>query len=131
MPEPTTAIELASATGRRLVVGVEVDDAVGRLARERGARDGRSDALALGDLRQERVDEDRALGLGLGLDQRRAPAHQAADELAEADAVALQERLAEALAVVGQDDELVRPGRLVGRLDQRGDGAVDAVERLE
>ena len=69
--------------------------------------------------------------LRLGLDQRRPAAHQAPDELAEADAVALQERLAEALAVVGQDDELVRPGRLVGRLDERRDRRVDAVERLE
>ena len=59
----------ASATGGSLLVGVEVDDAVGRLAREGGARDGRPDALALGDLRQERVDEDRPLGLGLGLDR--------------------------------------------------------------
>ena len=73
--------------------------------------------LARGDLRQERVHEGRPLGLGLGLDDRRAAAHQLADVLAEADAVSLEECLAEALAVIGQDDELVRPGRLIGRLD--------------
>ena len=99
---------------------------------QRGARDGRPDALGLGDLRQERVHEGRALGLASwSRPDGRPAAHQAADVLAEAHAVALQERLAEALAVVGQDDELVRPRRLVGRLDQRRDRAVHAVERLE
>ena len=131
LPEPTTAIGAGIGFGRLLLVGVEVDDAIGRLARERGPRDGRPDPLALGDLGQQRVDEDRSLGLGLGLDQRRAPAHQAPDVLAEADAVALEERLAEALPVIGQDDELVGPRRLVGRLDERRDRPVDAVERLE
>ena len=63
--------------------------------------------------------------------ERGPSAHEAADELAEAHAVALQERLAEALAVVGEDDELVRPRGLLGRLDQRRDRPVDAVERLE
>ena len=88
---------------------------------QRGARDGRPDALALGDLRQERVDEDRPFGLASSTRPGRPAAHQAADVLAEAHAVALEERLAEALAVVGQDDELVRPRRLVGRLDQGRD----------
>ena len=33
--------------------------------------------------------------------------------------------------MVGQDDELVRPGRVLGGLGQRPDRGVDAVERLE
>ena len=77
LPEPTTAIVDASATAAAPPRVVEVDDAVGRLARQRGAGDGRADALALGDLRQERVDEGRPLGLGLRLDDRRPAAHQA------------------------------------------------------
>ena len=68
---------------------------------------------------------------GLGLDQRRASAHQVADDLAEALAVALLERGAQALAVVGQDDELVRPRGVLGGLLERADRPVDAVERLE
>ena len=65
------------------------------------------------------------------LDDRRPAAHQVADHLAQRLAVALEERRAEALAVVGEDDELVRARRALGRLDERRDRAVDAVERLE
>ena len=62
---------------------------------------------------------------------RRASAHQVADDLAEALPVALLERRAEALAVVRQDDELVRARRILGRLGEDRDRRVDAVERLE
>ena len=131
LPEPTTAIADASATGGSSSTGRGRPRRRRRLARQGGTGDASADALARGDLRQERVHEGRTLGLGLGLDDRRAAAHQLADVLAEALAVALEERRAEALAVVRQDDELVRPRRLLGRLDQRRDRPVDAVERLE
>ena len=49
----------------------------------------------------------------------------------EGHAVALQERRAEALAVVGEDDEAVGTRRVLGRLAQRPQLAVDAVERVE
>ena len=116
LPEPTTAIVDASARRRHLLVrrGRRRRPSSGSASAARATR--RPDALAPGDLRQERVDERRALGLGLRLDERRAAAHQVADDLAEALAVALLERRAEALAVVGQDDELVRPRRVLGRL---------------
>src|SRR5215510_6176532 len=81
------------------------DDGDRRFVRERsGCRHAGSDALALRDLREERVDEHRALGLRRRLDDRRPAAHQLADVLAEALAVALLERGPEALAVVRQDD---------------------------
>ena len=51
--------------GRRDLFLVEVDDAVRGLVRQRGAGNGRADALAPGDLRQDRVDEGRAFAGGL------------------------------------------------------------------
>ena len=61
-----------------LLLGVEVDHPVCRLALEGGTGDRRTDALARRDLRQERIHECRTLGLGRGLDQRRAAAHELA-----------------------------------------------------
>ena len=110
---------------------VEVDDAIGRLARQRCPGDGRTDALALRDLGQQRVDEGRPLALRLRFDECRPSAHEAANELAKADAIALEEGLAKALAVVGQDHELVRARCLLGRLHERRDRVVDAIQRLE
>ena len=84
LPEPTTAIVDSSAGGGISSSRRGRRRRRRRLARERGAGDGRADALAPGDLRQERVHEGRSLGLGLRLDERRPPAHQVADDLAEA-----------------------------------------------
>ena len=118
--------------GRRHVVLLDVDHPVlGRAPGERRPRHRRPDALGPRDLGQERVDERAALGGGRRLDHRRAAAHQVEDHLAQALAVALLERGAQALAVVRQDDELVRPRRVGGGLLERREGAVDAVERLE
>ena len=130
LPEPTTAIVDSSAGGGISSSSRSTTPSV-RLAGEGGPRDGRADALAAGDLGQERVHERRAFARGLRLDDRRAAAHQVADDLAEALAVALLEGRAEALAVVGQDDELVRPRRVLGGLGERADRGVDAIERLE
>ena len=117
--------------GRRDLFRIEVDDAVFRRAGERDARDARADAPAPRDLRQERVDEGRALGLRLRLEELRAAGHEVADHLAEALVVALLERRAQALAVVGEDDEVVGTGSVLRGLPDRREGAVDAVERLE
>ena len=117
--------------GRRDRLLVEVDDAIAGPAREGDAGDRAADPGRRDHLGQERVHERRALRRDVALDDRRAAAHQVADHLAEALAVALEERRAQALAVVGQDDELVRPGRVLGRLHDGPDRRVDAVERLE
>ena len=130
LPEPTTAIVDSSAGGGISSWSRSTTPSVVWLG-ERRAGDGRADALAAGDLRQHRVDERRPLARGLRLDERGPPAHEVADDLAEALAVALLERRAEALAVVGEDHELVRARRVLGGLGQGADRLVDAVERLE
>ena len=117
--------------GRRDLLVVEVDDAVVRLSGKGGPRHGRADALAAGDLGEEGVHEGGPLGLGRRLHDGGAPAHQVAHDLAQALPVALLEREAEALAVVGQDDELVRPRRILRGLGERPDRLVDPIERLE
>ena len=99
---------------RRDVLLVEVDDAVRRLVRERGPRHGGSDALAARDLREERVHEGRSLSLRLRLDHGRATAHQIADNLAQALAVALLEGRPEALPMVGEHDEPVGSRGILG-----------------
>ena len=99
LPEPTTAIVDSSAGGgisswSRSTTPSVVEFGEGR------PRHGGADALAAGDLRQHRVDERRSLTLRLGLEDRGATAHEVAHDLAEALAVALEERRPEALAVV-------------------------------
>ncbi len=61
----------------------------------------------------------------------RAPTHQAPDELGQALAVALLERRPKALAMVRQHDDPVRARALGGRLGDRREGDVDAVEGIE
>ena len=77
------------------------------------------DALGLRHLAQERVELAPVLDLRRGRRDRRLAAHQRAHDVLERDAVALQEGRAEALAVVGEDHEAIRPRRVLGGLEQR------------
>ena len=108
-----------------------LDLAVLRAAARDGARERSGEALGLRDLAEERVELAPVLDLcGRGGDRGLAT-HQRADDVLEGHAVALEERGAEALAVVGQDDEAIRPRRVLGGLAQRLQLAVDAIERVE
>ena len=122
---------LAARDLDRRVLGAHVDDAILGAVSRRRAADGAGHALGLVDLGQEGVDLAPVLDLGRGGRDRRLAAHQRADDVLERHAVALEERPAEALAVVGEDDEAIGTGRLGGDLLEDADLAVDAVERVE
>ena len=102
LPEPTTAIADSSAGGGMSSGSRSTTPSVVWLGQRRPC-DGRPDALAPRDLGQERVHERGPLARRLRLDQGGPSAHQAAHDFAEALAVALLERRAEALAVIGED----------------------------
>ena len=86
-------------------------------------------ARALRELGEERVDRAIRLGPSGRGDDGRGSGHEAADELLEGHAVALAERGALALAVVGEDDEAVVASRFLADPLERGDDAVDPGQR--
>ena len=130
LPEPTTAIVDSSAGGGTSSWSRSTTPSVVRLARAARATVGPTPLLRVTSDRNELTNVEPSACVSVWT-TRRPAAHQVADDLAEALAVALLERRPEALAVVRQDDEPVRSRRILGGLGERRHGRVDAVERLE
>ncbi len=114
-----------------VAAGSELDDAVLGLRSEGRSSEATGDALDLGHLREHGVGLAPLLDASRGLPDLRLATHQLVDHVGEGLAVALEEGGAQALAVVGDDDELVRTRRRGGGLLQGGDRLVDPVERVE
>ena len=118
------------ALGER-VLGAVVDGhhAVLHPAAGGAAQHARAGAVPAGGLRERDAEGGAAL---VGPHRRpHATLDGAVDEVLEGAAVALQEGGALALAVVGQDDEVVRAGRQRAGAVQPGDLAVELLEDLE
>src|SRR5215210_932177 len=75
---------------------------------------------------------NRTLVLVAGLDSAHAPGREAAgDQVVEPVAVALAERRALRLTVVGEDDDVVRPGRVAACPLDHAEALIELAQRLE